>query len=399
MADQEVIINDSSLNEIANAIRRKNGLVRTYKPREMAPAIRSFKYALPTSHEYRVTVNQSAHQTITVRRYLNNDWKDYTKSFTVSEPYFILDIQIESDAGWTAGTLNQQSTLNLSKDIVISASPAIYEGDEPPWETYYVTYNYNNWVNIPEVLTTPNNEEGGDAVSVDPRYINAKKVRVFPAHVMNQDLATSKGGCSAFKRVEELDVSGLNVSGRADLVGFVSHCDNLRKVDISHLDTKDATSFVELLYASSQLRSFGDISHWNTSNLLNCSSMFCGLQYIQSLDLSGWTTPLLLTCSNMFDGMSWCRVIDISNWSTSQIENLFTLPSYLEYLIMDKEEIKFPNKIFSNNSRTTYLVPDNMVNLYKEHPNWQSRANQIKGISNYTISRANGQVWVRPNPY
>lgn len=59
--EQEVLIDDSSFNAIATAIRRKNGLARTYKPREMAPAIRAVLAEAPSTREYTITVIQSDH--------------------------------------------------------------------------------------------------------------------------------------------------------------------------------------------------------------------------------------------------------------------------------------------------------------------------------------------------
>jgi hypothetical protein len=66
----EVLIDDLNLNKIAHSIRRKNGLVRTYKPREMAPAILAFRNFVPSPHEYNVIVNQTPHQRIIVKRVL-----------------------------------------------------------------------------------------------------------------------------------------------------------------------------------------------------------------------------------------------------------------------------------------------------------------------------------------
>lgn len=203
-------------------------------------------------------------------------------------------------------------------------------------------------------------------------------------------MSYGRRSCCNFKRAEELDVSGINVSGRVDLSYFMSDCPLLRKTDVSHFNTEDTTNLSGFFYNCPQLRTFGDISLWKTNNLLYCNDFFGGNQYIESINLSGWETPILKECSNMFSSMILCKVIDISNWTTSQIESVFSLPPYLDYLIMDKEEIKFPNKIFANNSHTKYLVPSNMVNLYKEHANWQSRASQIDSIDNYTITRYDG---------
>jgi hypothetical protein len=57
----EVIIDDSSLNDIANSIRMKNGLVRTYKPSEMPPAIRALRDNIPSTHGFTIRIEQSPH--------------------------------------------------------------------------------------------------------------------------------------------------------------------------------------------------------------------------------------------------------------------------------------------------------------------------------------------------
>jgi surface protein len=98
--------------------------------------------------------------------------------------------------------------------------------------------------------------------------------------------------------------------------------------------------------------------------------------------LSGWKTPNLTSATNIFFGGN-ARILDISNWDTSKITSfsagIHSVTKvgvlYPAYLIMDKEEVKFSgNYIFGNIANCKYLVPEDMVDAYKQHPNWQSRA-------------------------
>jgi len=128
-----------------------------------------------------------------------------------------------------------------------------------------------------------------------------------------------------------------------------------------------------------------------------------GNQYLDSLDLSGWETPRLSSATNIFPSG---RILDISNWDTTNIGNFSAGISaktkagvlYPAYLIMDKEEVKFSgNYIFGNIANCKYLVPPTVLDDYKQHPNWQSRASQIDDITKYTINRGGGQISITPN--
>lgn len=121
----KVIVRSESLQNIADAIRTITGQVRVFKAREMAPAIDQIPAILRDVHSYRVTINQSPHQRITVRRYLPEIQRVHNTTFTVSEQFYWLDISIEADEGYRAGTLNLSGTIQLDRDRIIEATPAI----------------------------------------------------------------------------------------------------------------------------------------------------------------------------------------------------------------------------------------------------------------------------------
>lgn len=120
----KVIVQSQRLSDIANAIRYVNGATRTYKAREMAGAISQIPQVLRNNHSFRVTINQSPHQTIKVRRYLPDTQQTHTSGFTISEQFYYLDAWIEPEDGYEAGTLNIDLPFLLDRDVVVEATPA-----------------------------------------------------------------------------------------------------------------------------------------------------------------------------------------------------------------------------------------------------------------------------------
>ena len=125
----KVIVNDQHLTNIANAIRELNGSSVSYKAREMSAAIDALPELTTGSHSFRVTINQSPHQTIIVSRYLDDDTGYHVGSFNVSEQFYKLNISIEADEGYTAGTLNKSGVVTLDRDMLIEATPATPIGE------------------------------------------------------------------------------------------------------------------------------------------------------------------------------------------------------------------------------------------------------------------------------
>lgn len=120
----KVIVNDQHLTNIANAIRQLNGREVSYKAREMSQAIDELPELVGNQHAYRVTINQTPHQTITVQKYLDDRYSYHIGSFNVGEQFYKINISITPDEGYEAGTLNHSGTMVLDRDIIVEATPA-----------------------------------------------------------------------------------------------------------------------------------------------------------------------------------------------------------------------------------------------------------------------------------
>jgi hypothetical protein len=376
----EVLIDDSSLNAIAHSIRRKNGLLRTYKPREMAPAIRAFNDFVPDAHSFTINVQQSPHQTIRIRKYLDADQHEYTNTFTVSEPFYKLDITVEADGGYIAGQPNYESPVTVDRDMIIHASPAT----EAPPETITTVYMNRNksrftsttnwWFNFysdPECTQQVNKNNLIGKI----RVIDVGTGIIYSGTGILGDNNSLSQRCQS---ITEADVSTIDVSNYVDFYESIGYCLYLKR--ITGFETWrpiNAESFESLFGGSERLNDVGDMSGWQLPELTNARGMFSSTK-IESLDLHDWYTPKLTNVIDMLNCSS-LRVVDISGITTTKIINSSGfLGGSVRYVIMDSQEMKFTGSsttdggvIFNNpNSYVKYLVPDNLVNIYKTHPNW-----------------------------
>ena len=127
-----VLINDTYLKAIGEAIRSKLGTVLKYKPSEMATAINNIQTL--KGGGYKVNITQSEHQTITVSQ---PSFNNRTAGFTIDD-YPSINVSLKADPGYTAGSLNLTNFTfsNDVREVDIFATPATYSPNN-------ITYNGN----------------------------------------------------------------------------------------------------------------------------------------------------------------------------------------------------------------------------------------------------------------
>ena len=126
-----VLINDTYLKAIGEAIRSKLGTVLKYKPSEMATAINNIQTL--KGGGYKVNITQSEHQTITVSQ---PSFNNRTAGFTIDD-YPTINVSLKADPGYTAGSLNLTNFTfsNDVREVNIFATEATYSPN--------ITYNGN----------------------------------------------------------------------------------------------------------------------------------------------------------------------------------------------------------------------------------------------------------------
>lgn len=406
----EVLIDDSSFNNIANALRQKNGLVRTYKPREMPPAIRALREFVPSTHGHAIRIIQSDNQTITVRVFQDNNTQIYDRSFTVSEPLWKFEATITPDVGWVAGDLNYNGMFSIDRDYVIQAQPAT---PLPPdrYTTVYIDGSRERFTSTTPLWYHAFSDEGcTQRIGKGGIYgkVNVvDKSNGYP-YELEGLFGTDPTFSDIFGNAQEI-YQNINTSYKTSAYRAFAWCGHLIRIGgLGNWNLNNITTFTECFRDCPYLKELGDISYWSMPNCESFASMFLNCGRLLSLDMSNWHTPVLRNISSMFSGCGYLQAVDISGWDTTNIQsssNAFSGCSNLRYIIINSQQMKFTGTaneiggvIFPNpNTHVKYLVPDNLVESYKVHPNWTSRASQIESINRYTIDKYGGHVYVTPN--
>ncbi len=356
---------------------------------------------------YSVMFGQMANEVITVTARRGIKAETYTSSFTKQEGGWYLDVSINATtAEYAVGEIVINGTnygsfgvrnLPLNKDYFITALPALVGC------TVYLNGNLGTawWGNLYYQLY---HDAGGTEVA--DRGELQGKVRVVDisdgmptwgggifGHANSQNM-----GYVALRKATVID-QNVDVASKTTLVCAVNDCLLLTTIDLSNWNPISTTSVASMFSNDAVLRDIGDISNWTMPELLDASGMFSGCSALVSIDFHDWSTPKLTNVGAMFDGCSVMKCVDISGINTTNItnaDNMFNNCSSMDYVIMDSNEIKFSGDVVmpTPNANCKYLVPANMVNAYKSHANWSSRASKIDSISNYTIVRSNGHVTV-----
>ena len=159
-----------------------------------------------------------------------------------------------------------------------------------------------------------------DVIGYDRAFVNVRPVvNLEDITITDNGTYTPSDGFDGFGKVnvdvqppklklsllEVRNNSGINAEGRWDY-------DTL-------LDTSDVTSFANMFYGSTNLKTI-DVSNWDTSKVTNIGSMFYGctnLKEVKGMDnfdvskVTNCTSPLRNTAVEIIDLNKW----DVSNWT------------------------------------------------------------------------------------
>lgn len=121
------------------------------------------------------------------------------------------------------------------------------------------------------------------------------------------------------------DIGGWDVSN----VTSMNHmfCDNreLKSLDLSRWDVSNVRTMFDMFDDNESLTTIGDVSHWNTSNLVDAGGWLNGAHSFigddtGTLDLSGWDTSNIKSFGEMFY-YTEIRTLDLTGWTFDSVTN------------------------------------------------------------------------------
>ncbi len=118
-----------------------------------------------------------------------------------------------------------------------------------------------------------------------------------------------------------------NTSNVTTMSGMFSKNTNLQSIKgLENWNTSKVTSMSSLFSNDTNLISIKELEKWDTSNVINMSYMFNSGSLIESLiPIKNWNIANVKYMYGMFYGCNTLTEIDLSNWNTSNVLNMSTM--------------------------------------------------------------------------
>lgn len=253
----KVLLTESYLENIADAIRAKNGTQDTYTPGEMSEAINNIPSVTPAD---------------VLDEYFETQPETFEGGFT----------------GWASKYYFKKLPMLVLPDTV-KAPMNLFE---------YWTYPF-----VPKViangLTDMTNMYGHSVNSYTPRNvatIDLTGLNTSNVTKMYQTFMYMTG-------LKTIDLSTLDLSKVTNIHSLFAYDNNLTAVTGLDKFTAPLIDIIGAFQNCSSLTSVDGISNWNVSNVTSMDSVFSGCQALKEIDISGWDTSRVTTL-NYFTGNS-----------------------------------------------------------------------------------------------
>ncbi len=134
------------------------------------------------------------------------------------------------------------------------------------------------------------------------------------------DMSLMFSGCTSMLFA---DVSGWNTSKVTTMASMFQVGDSwkgngqlIEILGLGNLDVSNVTDMTCMFYGAGQMTTY-NIDHWDVSKVESMNHMFCDNSKLRSLDLSNWDVSSLKTIHCMFDDdMNLKSIGDVSHWNT-----------------------------------------------------------------------------------
>ena len=146
----------------------------------------------------------------------------------------------------------------------------------------------------------------------------------------------------------EIDVSGLDTSNATNMYKMFYGCANLQSLDLSTFNMANVTNISYMFSgnrdtansdtdlannsACKYLTSIGGISDWNTSSVTEMEGLFSGCASLQTLDLSRWDVSKVTSFVKVFSYCINLTNLNISTWDVSHATTLVQMFSATQSL-------------------------------------------------------------------
>ncbi|MDO4890194.1 MAG: BspA family leucine-rich repeat surface protein [Coriobacteriaceae bacterium] len=124
-----------------------------------------------------------------------------------------------------------------------------------------------------------------------------------------------------FDKLTSVDLSSLDTSQATSMFNMFRGCASLTSIDLSTFDTSNVESMNGMFGGCTSLGEL-NMSSFDTSRVTNMGSMFSGLTQFTAIDVTNFDTASVTTMELMFGGCRSLEALDLSSFDTARVKNM-----------------------------------------------------------------------------
>jgi bacterial surface protein 26-residue repeat/bacterial surface protein 26-residue repeat/bacterial surface protein 26-residue repeat/bacterial surface protein 26-residue repeat len=192
------------------------------------------------------------------------------------------------------------------------------------------------------------------------------------------------------KKLEEIIAPNMSLQYMNNATSMFANCHVLKKFPFVKVTLPNVSTTSNMFMNCYALEAI-DLTNVTGQKLNSMNSMFHSCRALKVLDLSNLETPNCVNIGSAFHSMLNLEILDISNISTPKATNMtqfiWNCPN-LKYIIISSDTFKLILKSPIQIPPTCkILVPNDLLDTYKNATHWNQYSTQFGNIADYTITK------------
>lgn len=249
--------------------------------------------------------------------------------FNLVENVFNYAIQREYESSVPGWDYNNYTDPDTGENF-IQFSNYVGDGGEVSIKSHYVIngVDYSTLINVSG--NNPLTQNGANITKItyeatDGKYIKLKydsAVNMFESRQKyNQSTNQYEDFWYGCKNVEEIDLSGVDLSNVSSIECMFSGCKKLKKITWGPISTKNVTRLYYTFADCQSLENVDFLADWEIKNITNLSNTFANCKKIKHLPIENWDVSKVIYAFCMAYGCESLEDIDfINSWSFDSLD-------------------------------------------------------------------------------
>ena len=247
---------------------------------------------------------------------------------TLSAPASVIQTTAKTN-GTDSNTINIGMKLNQNLESGSYANTLVFSFITNPYTPKAILIRgFDFQTSIARFDPNPSHVDGHPEVPTFPNIVHIKRERNtanIPTNAINLEANDSEAEIKVWYDLSSKTVYWYSVSEKVylnpDSYNMFAYFTGLTDADLSSFDTSEVMDMSSMFYFNYALEKL-DVSHFDTSHVKSMYAMFDSLTSLKELDVTNFDTSNVETMQYMFFNLNKLKKLDVSHFNTGNVQSM-----------------------------------------------------------------------------